>query len=141
MNAAPSSEPNESIARQRSVSSGLAALVALIGIAVLIGVIDLLASGQSLSVSAALASWAWVLNVVLVLLAIVIVIWVVRLVAWGVGGVPPSERYERRRERRRSLDRSAGSDPAVEMARERFARGEISQDQFDQTVRKLGKGT
>jgi uncharacterized membrane protein len=121
---------------RRSLYSSLAGLLALIAIAVVVGLVYLFMSGQSFSFSAALASVAWVFDVVLVILAIVIIIWVVRL----VGGVPHSERFERRHERRRYAERSAPSDPAVEIARERFARGEISQEQFDQTLRQLGKG-
>jgi uncharacterized membrane protein len=101
-------------------------------------VVDLLLSGQTVAVSAALAAWGWVFDVVLVILAVVTGIWVVRPVVSGVGGVPHSERHH---ERRRYSDGSAPPDRAVEIARERFARGEMSQEQFDQTLRQLGKGT
>jgi uncharacterized membrane protein len=127
------------VAPRRSPYSSLAGLLALIAIAIVIGLVYLFMSGQSVSFSAALASVAWVFDVVLVILAIAIILWVVRLVASGVGGFPHSERYERRHERRRYSERSAPSDPAVEVARERFARGEISQEQLDQTLRQLGK--
>jgi uncharacterized membrane protein len=128
------------VAPRRSTYSGLAGLLALVAIAIVVGLVYLFMSGQSVSFSAALASVAWVFDVVLVILAIVIIIWVVRLVALGVGGFPHSERYERRHARRLYSERSAPADPAVEIARERFARGEISQEQLDQTLRHLGKG-
>jgi len=134
-------QPDEPASPRRPLYSGLVAVFVLIAIAVLVGVIDLLLSGQTLSVSAALASWAWVFNVVLILLAIVIVVWVVRLAATGVGGVPHSRRFERLHERYHDTGGSAPADPAVEIARERFARGEISQEQLDQTLTKLGKTT
>jgi uncharacterized membrane protein len=136
-----SASSENTVAPRRSPYSSLAGLLALIAIAIVVGLVYLFMSGQSVSLSAALASVAWVFDVVLVILAIVIIIWVVRLVASGFGGVPHSERYARRREHHRYSERSAPSDPAVEIARERFARGEISQEQLDQTLRQLGKST
>ena len=136
-----SASSENTVAPRRSPYSSLAGLFALIAIAIVVGLVYLFMSGQSVSFSAALASVAWVFDVVLVILSIVIIIWVVRLVASGVGGFPHSERYLRRHERRRYAERPPSSDPAVEIARERFARGEISQEQFDQTLRQLGKST
>jgi uncharacterized membrane protein len=135
-----SASSGNSVAPQRSSYSSVAGLLALVAVAIVVGLVYLFMSGQSVSFSAALASVAWVFDVVLVILAIVIIVWVVRLVATGIGGVPHSDRYERRHDRRRLSERFTSPDPAVEIARERFARGEISQDQLDQTLRQLGKG-
>jgi len=118
----------------------VAALLALVGIAVVIGAVALLLQGQAPSVAAAVASWDWVVGVVLVILAIVIVFGVIRVVLQGVGG--RTERSRERRSRRLGLsDEHRHRDPAIEIARARYARGEISQDQLDQTLRQLGKSS
>lgn len=117
--------------------SSLGVLAALVGIAVLVGVVDLLAQGENPSVAAAMASWNWVVNVVLVILAIVIILLVIRIVFRGLGMTP----REPRERRHRRYDAAAARDPAVDIARSRFARGEISQDQLDQTLRQLGKSS
>jgi len=83
----------------RSLGAAFAALLAVIGIAVIVGVMDLLVQGQLPSWGAALASWSWVLNVLLVILAIVIIVMVLRLVFRGIG-VAPRERAHERRTRR-----------------------------------------
>jgi len=125
----------------QSTGASVVALLALVGIAVVVGVVDLVAQGQMPSVAAALASWVWVVNLVLAILAIVITFMVVRLVVRGVG-VAPHDRFHRRRLRRQGYDEGAYSrDPAVDIARARYARGEISQDQLDQTLRQLGKSS
>ena len=125
----------------RSTGASVVAVLALVGIAVVVGVVDLVVQGQMPSVAAALASWVWVLNLVLVILAIVIVFMVIRLVFRGVG-VAPHDRLRERRLRRLGYDDGPYSrDPAVDIARARYARGEISQDQLDQTLRQLGKSS
>jgi uncharacterized membrane protein len=122
-----------------NIYRGLAALLALICIAVVIGVVDLLLQGQVPSLSAAISAWSWVFNVVLILLVIVIVVWIVRLVYMGVGVEPHAGLHERRLRRREYSGRVSDRDPAIEIARERFARGEITQEQYEQTLRNLGR--
>jgi len=118
----------------------VAALLALVGIAVVIGAVDLLLQGQTPSLAAAVASWGWVVGVVLVILAIAIVFGVIRVVFRGVG-VHPEHSRERRSRRLGLYDEHQYRDPAIEIARSRYARGEISQDQLDQTLRQLGKSS
>ena len=117
----------------------MVALIALVGIAVVIGVVDLLLQGQIPSVAAAMASWNWIVNVILVILAIVIVLMVVRMVFRGLGMTPHERSRERRARRHEDPDDPRNQDPAVDIARARYARGEITQDQLDQTLRELGK--
>lgn len=126
---------------RRRLFQGLVSIVVLIAIAVIIGVGFSLAQGQFPSWSGALAAWSWVVTVILVILAVVIVIGVVRLVVMGVRGEPYSRHHERRFDRRREADESAQGPSAVEIARQRFARGEISEDQYDQILQKLAKGS
>jgi len=123
-----------------SVRTSVATLLALVGIAVVIGAVDLLLQGQIPSVAAAVASWDWVVGVVLVILAIVIVFGMIRVVFRGVG--VPAEHSRKRRPRRLGFaDEHQDRDPAVDIARARYARGEINQDQLDQTLRQLGKSS
>ena len=145
MREAPSSVPNADPTSNRppesrpSMGSSLVALIALVGIAVVIGVVDLLLQGQIPSVAAAMASWNWIVNVILVILAIVIVLMVVRMVFRGLGMTPHERSRERRARRHEDPDDPRNQDPAVDIARARYARGEITQDQLDQTLRELGK--
>jgi len=122
------------------VRTSVVALLALVGIAVVIGAVDLLLQGQTPSVAAAVASWGWVVGVVLVILAIVIIFGVIRVVFRGVG-VNTEHSRERRARRRGLYDEHQYRDPAVDIARARYARGEINQDQLDQTLRQLGKSS
>jgi len=123
-----------------SVRTSVVALLALVGIAVVIGAVDLLLQGQTPSVAAAVASWDWVVGVVLVILAIVIIFSAIRVVFRGVG--VNIERSRGRRARRLGhFDEHQHRDPAIYIARARYARGEISQDQLDQTLRQLGKSS
>lgn len=135
-------EPSESASRENPPwYRELAALLATLGVVIVIGVVDLLVQGQKPTYRAALASWIWVFDLILTILAIVIVISVVRLIFRGVRGTSHRE-YRERRHRRRGLERAISDrDPAVELARERFARGEISREQLDQMMIHLGKGS
>ena len=127
--------------RRPSLGASLAALLALIGVAIVIGVMDLLFQGQLPSWGAALASWSWTLNVVLVILAIVIIVRVLRLVFRGVGVDHRERAHERRARRHGYNDGTQYRDPAMDIVRARYARGEITQDQMDQTLRQLGKSS
>jgi len=137
---APNPTTPDADSNRPSTRSAVVALFALVGIAVVIGVVDLLVQGQTPSVAAAMASWGWVVNVILVILAIVIIFMVLRLVFRGVGVSPHDHARERRVRRHGYSDGTPYRDPAVDIARARFARGEITQDQLDQTLRQLSKG-
>ena len=122
-----------------SVGSSLAALLGLVGVAIVVGVVDLLLQDQSPSWGAALASWSWVVDVVLVSVAVAIAVTVIRFVFRGIGVPSHSRRHDHGRYRSDSRGPLTDRDPAVEIARERYGRGEISQDQLDQTLRQLGR--
>ena len=132
---------SDRVDRRPSTRSSLLALLALVGIAAVIGVVDLLLQGQTPSVAAALASWGWVVNVILVILAIVIIVMVLRLVFRGVGVDHRERAHERRARRHGYNDGTQYRDPATDIVRARYARGEITQDQMDQTLRQLGKSS
>jgi uncharacterized membrane protein len=126
---------------RRWVYAGLTALFVLIGVAVVIGVAVPALRGQIPSWSTDVAPWNWILALIGFVIAIWIIVWVVRFLFWGLSGaayVPP---YWRHYYRKYGPGGPFGSDPAVEIARERFARGEISQDQLDQILRQLEKGS
>jgi uncharacterized membrane protein len=128
-------EPRPSVYRE------VAGILALLALAVVLGVVDLLLQGQALSISSALAAWNWAFTVAIVIIVVVIAIWTVRLVSGTVGSDHRERRYERRRLRYGYGTPASGPDPAVQIARERYARGEISQEQLDNILRQLNKGT
>jgi putative membrane protein len=72
------------------------------------------------------AAWDWVAGLLLFLLFLWILVWGIRAVVWGLGGNGYRWRHYYRRYARWGLD------PAYETARARYARGEISREQFDQ---------
>jgi len=118
----------------------LATLFALAGVAVAVGVLDVLSQGEVPSVQQAIASWDWVLDVVLIVVAVGIVIGTVRLISWGIHGMPPSHEGGRHARRQARFEFRSERDPAFDMARERYARGEISRAQLEEILRGLGPG-
>jgi len=133
--------PSTGVAEPRpSVYREVAAILALLVIAIVIGVVDLLLQGQTLSISSALASWNWLFTVAIVIIVVVIVVWTLRLATGGVGAGHRERRYERRRLRYGDATPVSSPDSAIQIARERYARGEISQQQLDQILRQLSKG-
>jgi len=116
-----------------------AAILALLAIVVVIGIVDLLLQGQALSISSAIAAWNWVFTVAIVLLVVVIAIWTVRLVFRGLGVSRADRSHGRRRFRYDEQAAEDHQDPAVGILRTRLARGEITAEEYDQTLRKLGK--
>ena len=126
---------------RRWLYAGLTALFVLVGVAVMIGVAVPVLRGQVPSWSLDLAPWNWIVGLIGFLIAIWIIFWVVRFLFWGLSGAPYSHAYWRHYYRRYGMREPFGPDPAVEIARERFARGEISQDQLDQILRQLERGS
>jgi len=125
---------------RRWLAAGFAALMALIGISILIAVLIPAVRGQAPNWVAGSAPWDWIGGLIGLFLALWIAIWILRLVIWGASGRPYYSPGWRHYYRHYWAGPPYGHDPALEIARERFARGEISQDQFDQIVRQLGKG-
>ena len=119
---------------------GLAALSVLIGVAVVLDVAVSLWRNQLPSWSLGSAPWSWIFGLVGFLIAIWIVVWIFRLLFWGLWGGPNYGHYWRHYYRHYyPRGPFAPSDPATEIARERYARGEITQEQFDQIMEQLGK--
>ena len=121
---------------RRWLYAGVVALLALVGVAIVLAVAVPLFRGHVPAGSLDTAPWNWVGGLIGLAIAILIVLWIVRMVAWGLGGPPYSRYYWRHYYRHRY---PFGPDPAVDVARERFARGEITQDQLDQILRRLGR--
>jgi len=120
--------------------AGVAALLVLIGLAIFLSVAVSLWRGQLPSWSLSSDPWDWILGLIGLLIAIWIMVWIFRIVFWGIWGEPSRYRW-RHYYRHYDAHGPFGPDPAVEIARERFARGEITQDQFDQIMRQLEKGS
>jgi uncharacterized membrane protein len=132
---------DESYDPRRWIYGGLAALFVLIGVSIALSVAAAVWRNQPLSWSVSSSPWDWILGLVGIIIAIWIVVWVVRLIFWGVTGGPyygPGWRHYYRHDYAHG---PFGPDSAVEIARERYARGEITQEQFDQMMRQLGKGS
>jgi len=140
-NPRPLSDIEDASDPRRWLFAGLAALFVLIGIAILLEVATSLWRGQLPSWSLSSDPWDWIIGIIGLLIAIWIVVWIMRMIFWGVWG----STYEGRRWRhyyRHYHERwPFESDSAVEIARERYARGEITQEQFDQILRQLNRGT
>jgi uncharacterized membrane protein len=140
--ARPQSYVDAGLDPRRWLLAGLAALFVLIGVSVVIAVAVPVLRGGSPTWSTDSAPWNWIVGLIGLLLAIWIVVWVVRIFTWGVWGAPYSPGYWRHYYRHRYYRGGPYSaDPAVDIARERFARGEISQEQLDQILRELSKGS
>ena len=66
--------------------------------------------------------WMWLISLVVFIGFIVLAVWLIRWI--GQGGGPPSSDTSKR-------------DRALEILRERYARGEISKEEFEQMRRDL----
>ena len=122
---------------RRWVHVGLAVLLALIAAAVALSIAAAVLNGVGLPGPAPSPPWDWIVGLIGVVIAIWLVVWIVRFVLWGLAGDLPPGRYYRRYYRRHHHDGIPGIDPATAIARERFARGEISSDQLAQILRTL----
>ncbi len=118
---------------------GLAALFVLIGVSVVLNVAVALWQNHPLSWSVNVQPWNWLLGVIGVLLAIWIVVWILRILLWGVMGAHYDRPWRHHRHRWYYYHGGPyGIDPAVEIARERYARGELTKEQLDQILSHLG---
>jgi uncharacterized membrane protein len=115
-------------------------LFVLIGVSIVLNVVVALWRNQLPTWSVSTSPWNWVLGLIGILIAVWIVVWIVRMFFWAMWGAPyhgPGWRHYYRHYYGRG---PFEPDSAVEIARERFARGEITQEQFDQIMRQLGRG-
>jgi uncharacterized membrane protein len=111
-------------------------LIVLTGVILASDLLVPLAQGQKLSWSWFVGAYNGWVAAVIVILVLVLLLYSARR-AFGVSG-DPRERRERRRGRFRSMYPLTASDPALSIARERYARGEISKDQFNEITGELG---
>lgn len=82
--------------------------------------------------------WNWVGGLIGLLIAVVIILAIVRAVYWAAAS-PWDRHYYRHYYRHHPEFWGAwGRDPSVELARQRYARGEITRDQYNEIVRDLG---
>lgn len=116
----------------------LSVLFVLILLSVALAILIPVLQGSSTLWSLGAYPWGWVAGVIVVLIALAIIMAIIRIVLWGVwGGVygRPYLRHHYRHPYR--WGPYSGLDPAVEIARERFARGEMTREQFDEILRRL----
>lgn len=111
--------------------AGLAIMFALIGAGILLSVLTAPhPAGWGPWMMNWGTGWDWLFGLIMLILVIWIVVWVVRLAVWGATGGFAAPRYYRHYRR-------WGGDPAYESARVRYARGEISREQYDQILNDL----
>lgn len=115
----------------RWLGVALASLFVFIAVAVVVSVlVSATWHGYAMPYMGASPSWGPILAGLMVGIVLLVAFTLVGGVLWGLGSGGVSRRFSRRMSR-------WGYDPALEMARERFARGEISQAQFDQLATAL----
>lgn len=133
----PYSAPPDRVGEARRwLFAGLAALFVLIGVAIALSIVVPVLRGEAPSWQVGAEPWNWVLGLVGVFVAVWIIVTVVRLLVFAAGGSYDWRAY--RHYRRHRFDDWWGSpDSAVALVRERYARGEISREQYDQIVRDL----
>ena len=122
---------------RRWLLGGLAAMFVLIGLAAVISVIAPRVGPGPFMMNGSWAPWDWIPGLVGLAIGVLIFVWVIRMAFWGIAraagpyyGPWGYHRYYRHAA-------WLGVDPALEAARERYARGEISSDQYDRIVRDL----
>jgi len=137
-NAAPSiavtaSNVKAGIEYRRRFYRGLTFILVLVALAVVISVVFPLLSGHVPNWSTVVSSWIWVPEVLIVIAVIGVIVWMSRTLRGG-SETPNQYWHSRRYYRRHEMEGSSGPDSAVEIARQRFARGEITEDQLDQIL-------
>jgi len=117
--------------RQR-LYRGVTFLVLLIALAVVISVVFPLMNGHVPNWSTVVSSWIWVAEVLIVIGVIGVIVWMSR----SFQGPPASDsaRHSRRYYRHHEMADRPASDSAMEVARQRYARGEITENQLDQIL-------
>lgn len=118
---------------------GFAVLAGCIGIAILLAFAVPILRGQTPTWVTATPGWDWIGGLIGLLIALLVLSWIVRLIVWGFWGRPHYGAYWRHHYRHYWPGEPGWGDPALQIARERLARGEITQDQFDQIMSRLGK--
>ncbi|HZY91412.1 MAG TPA: hypothetical protein VFG07_01355 [Thermoplasmata archaeon] len=111
---------------------GLAVLFALIGLSVLDSVLSATRSGVNWGpwMMGNFDPLGWVVGLLLLILFLSVIFWIVRAVVWGVTGGYHGRSYYRHYP-------WWGYDSGMAVARERYARGEINREQFEQIATDL----
>lgn len=129
----PSRSLDDSANPVRWIFLGLSVMFVLIGVGVLLSI---LSSAPSFTFTAPWTTWAsiwaWVIGAFVFAVFVLIAVSIARFVVGGFGAGYISRRYFRPYGR-------WGRDPAVDVARERFARGEITREQLDQILTELDR--
>jgi uncharacterized membrane protein len=123
--------------RQR-IYRGFTFILVLVALAVVISVVFPLLNGQVPNWSTVVSSWIWVPEVLIIIAVIGVIVWMSRTLRGGPEA-PDSYWHARRYYRRHEMQSSSSPDSAVEIARQRFARGEITEDQLDRILGHLGR--
>jgi uncharacterized membrane protein len=140
-NAAPSiaaatSNVGVGLESRRRFYRGLTFILVLVALAVVISVVFPLLNGHLPNWSTIVSSWIWVPEVLIIIAVIGVIVWMSRTLR----GEPEAQNqrlHSRRYYRRREMEGPSTPDSAVEIARKRFARGEITEDQLDQILAHL----
>jgi uncharacterized membrane protein len=119
---------------------GITFILVLIALAVVISVVFPLLNGHMPNWSTVVSSWIWVPEVLIIIAVIGVIVWMSRSLRGGTEA-PDQYWHSRRYYRRHEMRSSSSPDSAVEIARQRFARGEITEDQLDRILAHLGRET
>lgn len=132
----PASGPYLSTARPRGYGL-VVLLVILLGIALATAVLIPLAQGRPVDWATLTGTYDWLVAVLIVLLVVAGLLTAMRLAT----GDSKARRdgFRTRRARRIAASPATPGDPALAIARERYARGEISSGQLDELVAQLDK--
>ena len=119
---------------RRWLYAGLAVMFVLIGAAVLFSALwgDRASWTWGPWMMGSMSILGWIAGLFFLLLFIWVIVWIVRAAAWGIDGSFRSRHFYRAAAHWRF-------DPAFETARERYARGEITREQFDQIAADLDR--
>jgi uncharacterized membrane protein len=138
--AAAASNVNAGLEYRQRFYRGLTFILVLIALAVVISVVFPLLGGHVPNWSTVVSSWIWVPEVLIIIAVIGVIVWMSRTLRGGPEA-PNEYRHSRRYYRRHEMEGPSSPDSAIVIARERFARGEISAAQLDQILHQLGEGT
>jgi uncharacterized membrane protein len=125
-----------SVERSTGSERWFRALIA--AIVILLGVMIAIASVAS-AIWGTAAPWTWIGALTGVLVGMLIVALVLRRTVWSTGDSRRESLRTRRERRRAGSQMASADDSAVDEARRRYARGDISQAQYQQIIRDLSE--
>ena len=147
--AGPTAPPYDFAHGRWALRTALAALVIIPAVVIVAVVVAAVVAGV-------VAGWGtfplwtggapWFVDLIVLVVGLVVVVTIVRVVVAGVLGPgyyypTDPDRWVRRAYRHAHVGGPWGIDPAVDLARDRYARGEISRDEFARILRDLGSGS